>query len=281
MFIINYIINVLLRSLGIIVTLFGSIIVAGFILELFKNIINNYIQRAIGRKGVFITGIIGTPIHEIGHAMLCVLFGHKIKEMKIFPSAHETVLGYVQHSFDPRSLYQRVGNFFIGIGPIISGTGLIILLMWLFLPNAFAAIGGMVKIYSFTDLFRESFLTDMKDMATNLYTLILVPNDFPDNLKSVGFWIFIFCAISISSHMALSPADMKGALSGLVFIFIITTLLSIISPILSTVLEYLDYYISVYNSYLIFALFIALCCSLLSAAVSVGLYLLNIVMGGD
>ena len=55
----------------------GLIIIFGFIIAA----LNRAWCRMLGSKGMFAmraTGVIGTPVHEIGHAIFCILFGHKI-----------------------------------------------------------------------------------------------------------------------------------------------------------------------------------------------------------
>ena len=42
-------------------------------------------------------------------------------------------MGFVEHQYNRNSMYQQVGNFFIGIGPILSGVGSLILAMYLIL----------------------------------------------------------------------------------------------------------------------------------------------------
>ena len=54
--------------------------------------------------------------------------------MKLFDPDPETgTLGYVQHTYESSSLYQMAGNFFIGIGPILLGSALIYLFLYLLL----------------------------------------------------------------------------------------------------------------------------------------------------
>ena len=46
----------------------------------------------------------------------------------------------VSHRYNDRNLYEKAGNFFIGIGPMISGTLFIILSFKLLLPNIYDSI---------------------------------------------------------------------------------------------------------------------------------------------
>ena len=54
----------------------------------------------------------------------------------------------------------------------------------------------------------------------------------PENRISVSFWIYFALAIGISSHIALSKQDLKGAGRGLVTIFIFILLVNIIALII-------------------------------------------------
>ena len=51
---------------------------------------NGAFYRNFGSKGravCYATGFIGTPVHEASHALMCLIFGHKIVEIKFFPPA--------------------------------------------------------------------------------------------------------------------------------------------------------------------------------------------------
>lgn len=89
-----------------------------------------------------IGGGIGIIIHELSHLIVALLFRHQIKGVALLriprPNDGDTSLGYVQHAWQTTSLYQRSGNFFIGVAPLIGGTvALVALTRWL-VPPIFA-----------------------------------------------------------------------------------------------------------------------------------------------
>ena len=249
--------------------LIGSIVVAGLILGAFKNLICQYMQYAMGYTGILITAWIGTPIHELGHAIMCWVFHHKVIEVKLFnPDKESGVLGYVNHSYDPRSIYQKIGNFFIGIAPIVGGTLVITLLMAVMLPTECHQMVAAIKDFQWpTDISFDSIMM-IKDSIISLFVILFTK----ENMKSIVFWIFIYLAISISSHMALSTADLKGASSGIGVMYLVIVVVNILVRVLHLNLKkvFVIYYL--FNSYFITMLIIALFCSLCSLLFSLLLY---------
>ncbi len=95
------------------------------------------------RVTAYLTGWLGTPVHEIGHAAAGILFGFRILEMKLWrPAARDGILGYVRMAppgvGDPR---RAVGPFFIGTGPLLFGATLISLAAHYLLNAEFVPIG--------------------------------------------------------------------------------------------------------------------------------------------
>ena len=184
--------------------------------------------RATGRTGnkiLLATGIVGTPIHELSHALMCLIFGHKIKQIKLYqPSSTDGTLGFVAHSYNKKNIYHQIGNFFIGIAPIICGSGVLFLLMHLLTPElslemwdslGYASDGSVGSYFEFVG----RFLTSLFDAS---------------NFANASWWIFIVLAVMISSHMELSGPDIKSGAIGFSFIAILLlifdALLYLISP---------------------------------------------------
>lgn len=93
-----------------IIILIGVIIVIGFLLGYLESLTRMYWSRAFGRKGFLLTAWIGVPIHELGHAIMCVLFRHKIVATQFFPTdTSQGALGYVQHQYNQKVCINGLG----------------------------------------------------------------------------------------------------------------------------------------------------------------------------
>ncbi len=79
----------------------GLIILFGFII----NIVTKIFYSNFGSKALTVckaTGVFGTPVHELSHALFCLLFGHTIVELKLYaPNDDHGTLGYVNHTYNP------------------------------------------------------------------------------------------------------------------------------------------------------------------------------------
>lgn len=210
-------------------SLIGIIILVGFLLGYLESLTRTYWTRAFGKKGFLLSAWIGVPIHELGHAIMCVLFRHQIVAMQLFPTdTSNGYLGYVRHQYNQRSIYQRIGNFFIGIAPIFSGMAVLILLMYYFVPQSYSVFirtletntqVTSINIDMLQNIFVSSFL-----LLKSLFTI--------SNLSTPSFWLFLFIAICISAHIALSKPDIEGSLDGVITIFIVLFLFNTIAELL-------------------------------------------------
>lgn len=247
----------------------GPLLVIGLILGIMERRANRYFFAAFGYKGILATAWLGTPIHELGHALMCLIFGHKITDMKLLMiNRTDGTLGYVSHSYNRRSIYQSVGNFFIGIAPIISGIGVLFLCLYFLLPNSFTVFDVYLKT---SLLSKSSELTFIKGFVGT--SLVLIQSLFTlSNLLNLNFWIFLLIAISVSSHMALSWADIKGATHGLVMLYLVFFLLTIMGNSIGVNTYSYVSQVDRYNVYILTLSVLALICSLFSLGLSFIVY---------
>lgn len=221
----NFIIELLVKTFLETAYLTGIIILIGFLLGVLRNSSLRNFQRSFGNKALMITGFIGVPVHELSHGIVAFLFGHKVGKIKVFQKPDLSgVMGYVRHSYNKSSIYQQIGNFFIGIAPIFGGTISIVALMRFIIPETYNKfIKILIENISITILSKASMVE-----ITNSY-LDLIKNIFSlQNFKNPYFFIFLFVAICVSSHISLSSADIKGASKGLGVIFLILFMLNLI-----------------------------------------------------
>jgi hypothetical protein len=259
--------NILLLTGIELIYLLGIIIVAGFLLGCLEVFSNQWAYNALGRPGILVTSFIGTPIHEAGHALLCILFRHKITAIKFLDiNPQAKTLGYVQHSFDRQSLYQNMGNFFISMGPIFSGTAAILFFLYVLEPEAFQVLQKMAVLAPMDCTWIE-FIQWFEYSIKIFYGEIV-------SLTKLGSWqygLFLFLAISVSSHIALSTTDLKNMISGLGVIFCAAVAGNTVAAL--TEIDTLHYVLQLahYNIYLLSVLSVSILFSLFTACLMGGL----------
>lgn len=228
----RFILHACISAFNQLAAIFGFVICFGLVLYF----ISRSTRKAFANSGlikldIYLTGWIGTPVHELGHAFFCVLFGHRINEMKLFsPNSADGTLGYVHHSYNKDSFYQRIGNFFIGTGPIFFGSFILYGLIYFCLPNhkeisSLLVNNGMkgAGIFEFMKSVGEVFAIGGK-LAMKVFAL--------SNMSTFTFWLFVYLSFCISSHMQLSLPDLKSMWSGFLVILVIFVLANMIAQLL-------------------------------------------------
>ena len=203
------------------VGVFGIFFFLGFLLAKLQKWSNLNYRNTFGWKGILWTAWIGTPFHEFGHYLFAILFRHTVKEIALFKPNEETGgLGHVNHSYKKSSIYQTLGNFFIGAAPMIFGTGMLFLLLFFLLPNGKEIIGLLLDA-------RQSFSSLLHTMPA-VFVFIFSKT----NISSWSFWVFLYISFALSAHIAPSKEDRKGMWSGFFWIVLIIFVINFVALLL-------------------------------------------------
>ena len=152
------------------------------------------------------TAWLGTPIHELSHAVMCVLFRHQIKEMALFePDQQSECLGYVRHAYRAGHWFDELGNVFIGIAPLLGGTASILFLLRVFYPSIWPEIW---QVHS------DATLAEFGTLFFGLFQSIVTGIFEWRQIGTFRFWLFLYLVLCVGSHMAPSFSDYQGAMRG-------------------------------------------------------------------
>jgi hypothetical protein len=172
------------------------------------------LTRAFGWWSVLWTGWIGVPVHEMSHTLACVAFRHRITSLSLFsPDPRSGNLGYVTHTWDEKSLYQRAGNFAIGVAPVIGASAAMILITRLALPSIQDRISEVLAAF----LIGPSMATAG---ALALHLAIDLPRALltPPLVLSWKLWLALYLIMAIGLHMSPSAEDLRGTWRGFAYI---------------------------------------------------------------
>lgn len=221
-----------LMAFRVAVELFGGIFLIGLLLYFLARFTRTTFAKSFGaRSEIYFTAWIGTPVHELGHAVFCVLFGHRIRKITWFkPNAKDGSLGSVEHSYNSRNIYHNIGNFFIGAGPLFFGSLVIMLLIRFLLPSG-SDVFELLKSDPSTSKSEASGIIGFLSAIAG-QTLSVIPAIFSvENLSRWQFWLFMYLSLAVSSHMALSPPDFRQMWRGLLVIVLLIFVISLIYAI--------------------------------------------------
>ena len=239
----------------------GLFLLFGYIYSIIEKRNTRYILSTFGSFGILFTGIIGTAVHEISHLIMCFIFHHKVSDFQLFNFKgykYEETLGYVSHRYNENSLYQKAGNFFIGMGPIIFGTLFIMISFKLLLPDKF----DLININRFSSYINNISLQNLILLLIYLFKALFLSLFNIHNLSNIKFYIFIYLMICVSTHISLSKKDFENSSTGILSLFIIFFLISFICTLLN-----LNSLLNIFVSYILY-LFIFLSIGLIFSFIS-------------
>lgn len=186
----------------------GVMVVCGLIAWLARQIFMYFVGDS-ATLVLYASSVIGTPVHELGHALMCIPFAHRITDMKLLlpPSRRSRTLGYVEHSYNRKNLWAVFGDLFISFGPIFSGLGVMILVLTLCFPTQW---------HAYLDSSRAMVASgaSVREMSSIVFSLL---TSLFGGLKEGGgrAIVGLLIILSVSQHVTLSFADLRGCFKAL------------------------------------------------------------------
>ncbi len=203
-------ISLFVESFKLFLILLAPFVAFTVLIHWFEYLTQRRMSERLGWKSVLWTGWLGTPVHELSHVFMCRVFGHRIDDVALFePDRDSGRLGYVRHSFEAGNWFQEMGNLFIGIAPLMGGSAVLAILLWLFYPEAAANAAESARLNS-----ADSSLLQVRDSVVAVVTNIVTIS----NVATVRFWTFIYLVLCVGSHMAPSRCDYQGASRGVIWV---------------------------------------------------------------
>jgi len=254
----DYLLNVLLSTYNQLFILFGPLLILVALLNLSAIFTARMSVRFWGRN-LFLYGFgwLGCSVHEMSHAFFALIFGHKISEVELFkPNSNGESLGHVSHSYNKKSIYQKIGNFFIGISPLLFGGIVLFLITWLIFGfNVVSLSSFRITSHDFTSyILLKQIGIGIWHSLLSYFTLVFT--------GSAAIWwksvLLIYILYSTGSSMTLSKSDVGSAISGflwfIVFFLVFNLLTLWIGNFVSVFLTRIAGYISGFYFLLILSL---------------------------
>ena len=186
----------------------GVMVVCGLVAWLARKIFMYFVGDS-ATLVLYASSVVGTPVHELGHALMCIPFAHRITDMKLLlpPRRRSRTLGYVEHSYNRKNPWAVFGNLFISFGPIFSGIGVMVLILNLCFPAQW-------NVYLDSSRAMVASGASVQEMSATVFSLLfsLFERFEQDAVRSIVGLIII---LSVSQHITLSFADLKGCFTAL------------------------------------------------------------------
>lgn len=225
----DYLQNVLLSTYNQLFILFGPLLILVVLLNFSASFTARMSVRFWGRD-LFLYGFgwLGCSVHEMSHAFFAIIFGHKVTEIALFkPNSNGESLGHVSHSYNKKNIYQKIGNFFIGISPLLFG-GIVLFLITLLLFgfNIVSLSSFRITSHDFTNLLL------LKQLVIGIWHSLLSYFTIVFTGSAAVWWksaLLIYILYSTGSSMTLSKSDIGSAFSGFLWFIVLFLVFNLIT----------------------------------------------------
>ena len=212
----------ILCFLRIVLYTLGVLMACGLAVEICYRLCFILMGKRAGRSFWLVTSFLGTPVHESGHALMCILFAHRIEHIRLIPTKAGGAM--VEHSYNRRNPYAAFGNLWIGLGPMFSGLAVILAVLYWVYPVSMQAYQGAIGL-----LLEDVAPTEQLWECVKQFLQGLLTED------TQAWWIRLIAVavlFSLALHVRLSAADVGGMIIGLPAYAVIVAFVALIAVLI-------------------------------------------------
>lgn len=211
--------NWLICLVEILVYTFGVAGVCAYLTECTHRATFALLGRRAGRFFWYATALPGAPVHELGHALFCLLFAHRIERIRLLPDHRGAAC--VDHSYTRRNPYAALGCVPIALGPIFSCLLVMLLVLRGLFPDALAVYSGTLEgLRENTGLPPAEVLR----CGWGIIRALFSDHSYPVLVRISG----IYLLLSMSLHVRLSVADLRSMAPGFPWVVLLSALIAAI-----------------------------------------------------
>lgn len=162
-------------------------------------------RMSVNTRRVYrLSGLIGVPIHELAHALVCIVFGMRITRISFYQANQASgTMGFVDFRYSPYSLGHALGLALQGIAPLLAGAAIVALLIGSFNAVERPADGALPLLGWIAAVVESTLDSLLREASSGL----------------LGVLIALFVLI-VSMHAIPSLADIVTGLRGLIMLIV-------------------------------------------------------------
>jgi hypothetical protein len=223
----GYLLRVAATTLIQLFTLFGPGLILVALISALARFVTRLSYVVIGRYFyLLLFGWLGTTVHETGHLLFAMVFGHQIVKFQPFsPDPKTGMLGQVQTGYSRNSIYQQIGNFFVGIAPVLFGTAMIFAALLILFQAEMVDLLQRVSALAESEIAPGPQALLYQTLAYSAAILAFIFS--PAHLADWRFYLFLYLTFAIGSSVRLSGPDIKGATEGFIPIIVLAALFNL------------------------------------------------------
>ncbi len=218
-------------TVGIVMTLVLPVAFCCTVLYFLAQWQNRWLMKTFGWKSMLVTGWLGTPIHELSHALAALVFCHKLKEVSLFkPNPSTGQLGHVKHVYNPKNPYAAVlGNSVIPMAPFFGGTAAILVLTYFLVPE-FTSRSGYAS--------GPAVSAEVLLSPANYRPLLNQTWSYVKGLVTIvrgrelwthwQFYLYLYTVFCVAMHLAPSKEDFKNFWTPVLVLFVLLFLVNFV-----------------------------------------------------